>query len=201
MATSLTMNDLSFYEPMRKNWFIVQFDSGLTDGQALTIACKTCDIPQLTTSENVIDRLNDKVYTAGKSEYNTISMSFYEYIKDVTSNGGGEGNTDQSAGAILYAWQQKQHNVKTGVQGAKKNTSKNVAIIQIDGNGNAVRVWNVYRAWPTTVEFAGLDSTDGGIQEVTLTLRYDWAEQKDSAINIKEGTPDVNGLQAPADPF
>ncbi len=186
---SLTMNDLSFYEPMRKNWFIVQFDSTLTGNEALTIACKTCDIPQLTTSENVIDRLNDKVYTAGKSEYNTISMSFYEYIQDKGGSDKG-GNTRPSAGQLLYAWQQKQHNAKTGVQGAKKNTSKNVAIVQIDGNGNAVRVWNVYRAWPTTVEFAGLDSSDGGIQEVTLTLRYDWAEQKNATIDIATGSPD-----------
>lgn len=198
MATSLTMNDLSFYEPMRKNWFIVQFDSGLTNGEALTIACKTCDIPQLTTTENVIDRLNDKVYTAGKSEYNTISMSFYEYISEPSDATGG-GNKNPSAGSILYAWQQEQHNSKTGVQGAKKNTSKNVAIVQIDGNGNAVRVWNVYRAWPTGVEFASLDSADGAIQDVTLTLRYDWAEQKDAAINISSKA--AGALETPESPI
>lgn len=190
MATSLTMNDLSFYEPMRKNWFIVQFDSGLGDGEALTIACKTCDIPQLTTSENVIDRLNDKVYTPGKSEYNSISMSFYEYIKETTDSTG-SGNANKTAGQILYAWQQEIHNAKSGVQGAKKNIAHNVAIVQIDGNGNAVRVWNVYKAWPTAVEFAGLDSGDGGLQDVTLTLRYDWAEQKNAEVNIttKVGGP------------
>ena len=187
MATSLTMNDLSFYEPMRKNWFIVQFDSGLggtDDGEALTIACKTCDIPQLTTSENVIDRLNDKVYTPGKSEYNTISMSFYEYIKEDSSANGSGNKKYKPAGELLYAWQQQIHNAKSGVQGAKKSIAHNVAIVQIDGNGNAIRVWNVYKAWPTAVEFAGLDSGDGGLQDVTLTLRYDWAEQKDAEVNI-----------------
>ena len=188
MPVSLTMDSLSFYEPMRKNWFIVQFDADLNDGNALTIACKSCDMPQLTTTDNVIDRLNDKVYTPGKSEYNSISMSFYEYIQDATTGGNGSGNSDKSAGAILYAWQQEVHNAKSGKQGAKKNISKNVAIVQIDGNGNAVRVWNLYRAWPTTVEFASVDSTDGSPQEVTLTLRYDWAEQKDAKINIQEGT-------------
>ena len=191
MATSLTMNDLSFYEPMRKNWFIVQFEADLlgsgNDSEALTIACKSCDIPQLTTSENVIDRLNDKIYTAGKSEYNTISMSFYEYISEPV-DASGSGNRNKSAGEILYKWQQNLHNVRTGVQGAKKSVSKNVAIVQIDGNGNAVRVWNVYRAWPTGVEFANLDSTDGAAQEVTLTLRYDWAEQKNAQINLADKT-------------
>ena len=188
MAVSLTMDSLSFYEPMRKNWFIVQFDATLDDGNALTIACKSCDMPQLTTTDNVIDRLNDKVYTPGKSEYNSINLSFYEYIKDSVSNGGGSGNDDNSAGAILYKWQQSVHNVKSGVQGAKKNISKNVAIVQIDGNGNAVRVWNLYRAWPTSVEFASLDSTSGDLQDVTVTLRYDWAEQKDATIDVKSGT-------------
>ena len=182
MAVSLTMNSLSFYEPMRKNWFIVQFDTGLAEGDALTIACKTCDIPSLTTSENVIDRLNDKVYTPGKSEYGTISIAFNEYIKDSSQEG--EGNTNKSAGQILYEWQQQVHNVKTGVQGAKKQVSHNIAIVQIDGAGNATRVWNVYKAWPTQVEFDGLDSSDGALQAVTATFRFDWAEQKDAEINI-----------------
>lgn len=185
MATSLTMNDLSFYEPMRKNWFILQFDTGLEDGESLTIACKTCDIPHLSTEENVIDRLNDKVYTPAKSQYDTISASFYEYITD---SGEGARNSNKTAGQVLYDWQQGVHNVKTGVQGAKKQISRNAAIVQIDGNGNAVRVWNIYRCWPTNVEFASLDSASGDIQEVTLTLRYDWAEQKNYAINISAGT-------------
>ena len=183
---SLTMNDLSFYEPMRKRWFIVQFDSSLSgggsnDGEALTIACKSCDVPKLTTTENEIDRLNDKVYTPGKSTYDSINLSFYEYIQD---GGEGEGNNNRSAGAIFYAWQQQVHNVKSGVQGAKKNIAKNIAIVQIDGNGNAVRVWNVYKAWPTSVEFANLESTSDEIQEVSVTLRFDWAEQKDCAIDV-----------------
>lgn len=189
MAVSLTMNSLSFYEPMRKRWFIVQFDSnfGTEDGDALTIACKSCDVPKLTTSDQVLDRINDKVYVPGKSEYDTISLSFYEFIQD-NINGNGDGNNKQSAGAILYAWQQQIHNAKSGAQGAKKNIAHNLAIVQIDGNGNAVRVWNVYRAWPTTVEFANLDSADDGVQEVNVTLRFDWAEQKDVKINVKEGT-------------
>ena len=195
---SLTMNDLSFYEPMRKRWFIVQFDNSLgnKDGEALTIACKSCDVPKLTTSENEIDRLNDKIYTPGKSTYDSISLSFYEYIQDATN---ATGNQNKSAGAILYAWQQQVQNVKSGVQGAKKNIAKNMAIVQIDGNGNAVRVWNVYKAWPTTVEFANLDSTSDEIQEVNVTLRFDWAEQKDAIIDISNKTAAADGsLQEPS---
>ena len=196
MAVSLTMNSLSFYEPMRKRWFIVQFDSNFgkdeNDGDALTIACKSCDIPKLTTSDQVLDRINDKVYVPGKSEYDTISLSFYEFIQDKINSGDGDGNSRQSAGAILYAWQQQIHNAKSGVQGAKKNIAHNLAIVQIDGNGNAVRVWNVYRAWPTTVEFANLDSADDAVQEVNVTLRFDWAEQKDVQINIGSGNAEGN---------
>ena len=198
MAVSLTMNSLSFYEPMRKNWFIVQFDSSLgngTDGDALTIACKTCDIPSLTTTENVIDRLNDKVYTPAKSEYGTISIVFNEYIQETSggqSGDQGEGNYRKSAGELLYAWQQQVHNVKSGVQGAKKQIAHNIAIVQIDGAGNAVRVWNVYKAWPTQIQFDQLDSSDGSMQTVTATFRFDWAEQKDATITIGTGVGDNN---------
>lgn len=189
MAVSLSMNSLSSYEPMRKNWFIVQFEGlGDNNNDALTIACKTCDIPSLTTTDNVIDRLNDKVYTPGKSEYGTISIAFNEYIKDSlkdsAGNDAGEGSNRKSAGEILYGWQQSIHNVKSGVQGAKKQIAHNIAIVQIDGAGNAVRVWNVYKAWPTVVEFDNLDSSTGDIQSVSATFRFDWAEQKDTTINI-----------------
>lgn len=200
MAVSLTMNDLSFYEPMRKNWFIVQFDSSFNNdnGEALTIACKTCDIPHITTQENTIERLNDKIYTPAKSEYAAINMSFYEYIRDTANENGG--NSHQSAGAILYAWQQKVHNVKTGVQGAKKAISKNVAIVQIDGAGNAVRVWNLYRCWPTSVEFANLESGAGDLQEVTVSLRFDWAEQRDATLNITKNVGETTVSESLAEP-
>lgn len=193
MAT-LTMNDLSFYEPMRKNWFILQFEAkeGFNNGEALTIACKSCDVPKLSTEENVIDRLNDKVYTPAKSSYDSISASFYEYIQDKDSPDGG-GNTNPSAGSVLYDWQQKVHNVRTGKQGSKKAITLNAAIVQIDGEGNAVRVWNVYKCWPTSVEFSNLDSTDGGLQDVSVTLRFDWAEQKNARINI--GSNGTNTVQ------
>ena len=203
MAVSLTMNSLSFYEPMRKNWFIVQFDSGLSDdGEALTIACKSCDIPSLTTTENVIDRLNDKVYTPAKSEYGTINIVFNEYIsenKGESSSNSNDGNYNKSAGAILYAWQQKVHNVKSGVQGAKKQIAHNIAIVQIDGAGNAVRVWNVYKAWPTQVQFDGLDSSDGTMQTCTATFRFDWAEQKDAQLTITDtaGFASATALDVP----
>ena len=199
MSVSLAMNDLSFYEPMRKNWFIVQFDSSFGDnGEGLTIACKTCDIPHITTQENVIERLNDKIYTPAKSEYSTITMSFYEYIRETGVDGGG--NKYQSAGATLYAWQQQVHNVKTGVQGAKKAISKNVAIVQIDGSGNAARVWNLYRCWPTSVEFTNLESGTGDIQEVTLTLRFDWAEQRDAVLNITKNAGETSINQTLSEP-
>lgn len=187
---SLTMSDLSYYEPMRKNWFIVQFTdivgTGSTgeDPESLSIACKTCDIPHLTTFENKVDRINDIVYTPGKSEYQTISLSFNEYIQ--YSSNEGSGNTRRSAGEILSDWQQKVHSPKTGVQGSKSSIAKNCAIVQINGDGSVVRVWNVYSCWPTDVQYSNLDSADGAVQDVTVTLRYDWAEMTNKAITATE---------------
>lgn len=180
---SLTDTSFSFYEPMRKNWFIVQFDglsSGGDDEESLSIACKTCSIPQLNTSENAIHRINDIVYTPGKSEYQVIELSFYEFIKDKGDNG----SKKNSAGSILYNWQQQIHRASSGVQGAKKSIAHNAAIVQIDGDGTPVRVWNVYNCWPTSVTFSGLDSSTGEVQDVQCTLRYDWAESTNYDVEI-----------------
>lgn len=185
---SLTDTSYSFYEPMRKNWFIVQFDGFDDNGDPLTIACKTCTIPTLTTAENPLHRINDIVYTPGKSEYNAIEFSFYEFIKENVNNTDNSGVT-MSAGEFLYNWQQSIHNAKTGVQGAKKSIAHNAAIVQINGEGQPVRVWNIYKCWPTSVEFASLDSADGSAQEVSCTVRYDWAESSNPTIETgAEGT-------------
>lgn len=110
------------------------------------------------------------MYTPGKSSYDTINASFYEFIKNDVAG------SLPSAGQLLYDWQQKVHDPSTGKQGTKKNISSNLAIVQINGDGEVVRTWNVYNCWPTDVTFGDLDSASGDTMDVSFTLRYDWAK-------------------------
>lgn len=176
MATiSLTMENFSYAEPMKKNRFLVQFqaESALGDSvNGLTIACHSSTIPNLTIEEQELHRFNDRVYIPSKGAFNTVDIGFYEYIK-TTNSIPGDG---KNAGDILWDWQKKVYNPSTGVSGYKQDITSNLIIIQFDGAGNVVRTWNLYHAWPTVVNFDELNSESGEIQNVTVTLRYDWAE-------------------------
>lgn len=185
MAISLTMENFSYAEPMKKNRFLVQFQGkgGLetADTNGLTIACHACGTPKLTISQQELHRFNDRVYVPGKGEFNEIDFEFYEFVKTTNS-----GNA-LSAGDSLWKWQNKVYNPSTGVVGYKEDISTGVLIVQFDGAGNVVRTWNLYHAWPTGVEFDGLDSKADDIQNVKVTLRYDWASQ-----NNTDGSPNTS---------
>lgn len=186
MALQLTMESFSVAEPMKKNRFLVQFQAsgGLGDsGEGLSIACHSSTVPQLTVNEQELHRFNDRVYTPGKGEFQTVEFEFYEYIKMDTENKG-------SAGSILWDWLKRVYDPSTGVSGTKKEISNNVLIVQFDGSGQVVRTWNLYYAWPTSVEFDNLDSTADEVQNVKVTLRYDWASMNDTDISKPVGDDD-----------
>ena len=198
MSTTLTMDNFSTYEPMQSNWFAVQFDDlsniGTNGADSLSIACHTCSVPKLTTIANEFHRINDIIYTPGKSSWSEISLEFYEYMKSSTTdnstvtegtNTGGT-STNSSAGLILKDWQKLVHNPLTGVQGSKKAISKNMAIVQFDGAGNKIRSWNVYHAWPTDVDFDGMNSKSGDGMNVKVTLRYDYAVMSEPKADEKK---------------
>lgn len=186
MAISLTMENFSYAEPMRKNRFLVQFNAagGLagTSPESLTLACHSSTIPQLTVESKELHRFNDRVYFPGKGSFNDVSISFYEYI-----NNSDKSSNNKSAGDILWDWSKKVYNPSTGTAGYKRDLSTGVLIAQFDGEGNIIRSWNLYHAWPTTVEFDELDSTsDGEAQNVKVTLRYDWAAMVETPIKEPE---------------
>lgn len=189
MALSLTMESFSVAEPMKKNRFLVQFQGkgGVNTPNPLTIACHSCSVPQLTITEKELHRFNDRVYVPGKGEFGTVDLEFYEYLKVVNESVDNKENID-SAGQVLWNWQKKVYDPSTGVAGYKKDISDNVLIAQFDGGGNVIRTWNLYYAWPTVVDFDSLDSTSDEIQNVKVTLRYDWASMGDQAVPAKPNT-------------
>lgn len=185
MAISLTMDAFSIMEPFRNNWYAVQIALptilGSTNSSdlenSLTIACHSCTTPSITTDEQEMHRINDRVYVPGKSSYGTIDLSFYECIKVTDSN------PYTPAGEILFNWQTLIHNPATGQQNYKKDTAGNAIIAQFDGLGNIVRTWNIYSCWPTNVKFGDLDATNGDVQSVTATLRFDWTNLNSYSVS------------------
>lgn len=194
-SLALTMESFSAVEPMRKNRFLVQFQTGGSGGlneggEGLSIACHSCTVPKLTITDKELHRFNDRVYVPGKGEFDSVEFEFYEYINMQT---GSTGEGTKSAGDILWGWLNKVYNPATGVAGYKSGIKNNALIAQFDGAGNVVRTWNLYYAWPTTVEFDNLDSTSDDVQNVKVSLRYDWAALNETGITYTPTTTGTGG--------
>jgi hypothetical protein len=134
----------------------------------------------MTIAETDIHRINDRAYLPTKAEFQTIEIGFYEFIQD------DEASSENSAGEVLWSWQKEIYNPATGQMKPKKTISSNMLIIQFDGNGEVVRTWNLYGAWPTTVKFDDFDAASADVQSVTATFRYDWAEQRNFPETTRE---------------
>lgn len=183
MAISLTMANFNLYEPMRKNKYAVKFqnfspianlgafDGGFKTLDDLTIACHSATLPQMTIGETEIHRINDRAYLPTKAEFQTVDISFYEYITDVNLN-------KKNAGDTLWEWQKLVYNPTTGVMRPKSQITANVLVMQFDGLGNIIRTWNLYSAWPTVVAFDELSAAEGEVQSVKATFRFDWADMQ-----------------------
>ena len=56
------------------------------------------------------------------------------------------------------------------------NTTGIVEILQIDDEGNIVEIWSLRNAWIKDIQFGNNDYSSDDAQEVTIKIRYDWAE-------------------------
>ena len=75
-------------------------------------------------------------------------------------------------------------NALNGGSGAIKSFSKagsvaatgKVEIHQVDDDGNYVETWTLRNAWIKDIQFGSNDYSSDDAQEITIKLRYDWAE-------------------------
>ena len=51
-----------------------------------------------------------------------------------------------------------------------------VSVEQIDAEGNMVERWTLWNAFIQAIDYGDLDYSADEMSEITLTLRYDWAE-------------------------
>lgn len=70
----------------------------------------------------------------------------------------------------LYEWFK---NVATGVGGENGVDKRNLAIIQTDRNGNELKRWNIYNAFPIEFSAGDFDATSNEKRIEKLVLAYD----------------------------
>lgn len=171
---SLKISDSKSFklEPLTKNRFIFQFSDipGSSDqSEVLAFVTHTCSAPSISFEPQQVNRLNETFNFAGKPQWSDLPCTFYDNIRNSST-------TELSAGDIVYNWSCMIYNPLTGQMGYKTQYATSATLAQLDPAGNVIRAWNIFGIFPTNVQFGeGLSYSDAGINEVSVTFKYDLA--------------------------
>ncbi len=159
MAELVSATDIYYtaYEPKLKNRFIMEID-GIP---AFTI--KTAQRPQITFDEVVLEHMNITKYVKGKGRWQTLQITMYDPIVP-------------SAAASVIEWIRLHHESSTGRDGYQDMYKKNVVFNVLGPVGDKIEQWTLFGTFILDAAFGDLDFSSSEPVEITLTLRYDYAE-------------------------
>lgn len=159
MAELVTAQEIYYtaYEPKLKNRFIMEID-GIP---AFTI--KTAQRPQITFDEVVLEHMNITKYVKGKGRWQTLQITMYDPIVP-------------SAAASVIEWIRLHHESSTGRDGYQDMYKKNVVFNVLGPVGDKIEQWTLFGTMIQDAAFGDLDFSSSEPVEITLTLRYDYAE-------------------------
>jgi hypothetical protein len=148
--------------------------------EVLALVCHTSTVPSITFGDVAFKRIHETFNVAGAPTWNTLSSSFYDYIRQ---------NAGDSAGDIMYNWASIIYNPLTGQQGYKTQYATSGTLAQLDPPGNIIRAWNMFSIFPSNVTFGeSVSYDDDTILEIGATFKYD--------IAIKATDASVSGKSA-----
>lgn len=179
-AYHLAMNP-DAYEPQKTNafkFFVTNLDP-LTDpvtgnvipnaGDILKESVYSFDPPSFSQQPIEVRMGNTVVKTAGTPTFNNGTLRLHDWVGIETYN-------------VLYAWQAKSFNIKTGRVGLAKDYKKTAFLIEYTTDfANIVRVWKLYGVWITDLTRDGSwnNADNASEMRISCSLAYDWAEPQD----------------------
>jgi len=147
------------WEPKRKNQFVLSMaDTGIP-----AFLVKMADKPKLENGEVTLDHINVQRYMKGKSKWSTLNITLYDAIVP-------------SGAQSVMEWVRLHHESATGRDGYSDFYKKTIKLYQLSPLGERIEEWVLNGAFITNAEFGAYDwGSDAEVQEISLTLRYDWA--------------------------
>tara|TARA_R100001082_G_scaffold110569_1_gene90867 strand:+ start:329 stop:958 length:630 start_codon:yes stop_codon:yes gene_type:complete len=156
-------------EPKRKFRFKILFN-----GLATTVVwfAKGVSKPNFEISETEHTFLTHKFYYPGRISWNEIEMTLVDPVSP-----GATAQINAMIDAQGYA-------IPTNGNGTYETMSKgkgaaalgSVQIEQLDATGQVIERWTLNNPFIKGVKYGDLAYDDDGLVELTLTLRYDWAQ-------------------------
>jgi hypothetical protein len=109
-----------------------------------------------------LDHINIKRQLKGKSEWSDITLTLYDPIVP-------------SGAQAVMDWVRLHHESATGRDGYSSFYKKEVRLHQLSPLGEVVEEWLLKGAFISDAKMGTYDWGQDGVQEISLTLAYDWA--------------------------
>lgn len=144
------------WEPKRQHQFILDID----DIPAYLV--KASGKPTITNTAVELDMINVKRYVAGKHAWDTITMTLYDAIVP-------------SGAQAVMEWVRLHHESATGRDGYSSFYKKTLKLHQLSPLGEIIEEWQLNGAFITSAGFGTFDWSSDAVQEIELTIQFDWA--------------------------
>ena len=144
------------WEPKKQHQFIMSI------GDVPAYLIKASAKPSIANGEITLDHINVQRYVKGKSEWSTITMTLYDAIVP-------------SGAQAVMEWVRLHHESATGRDGYSTFYKKTIGLQQLSPLGEVIEEWTLNGAFITDAAFGTFDWGSDAVQEIELTIRYDWA--------------------------
>lgn len=182
-------------EPKRKyRWKV---DIGGLGAESLVWYAKTCDRPKMTISGDAEHKyLGHTFKFPGSVTWEDVSMTLVDPAEP-------EANAHDAARKLLEMVHNSNYRFPIDKSAASMKTINKrdsvtnvgpVVITMINANGEPIEEWTLTNPFITSVEFDQLDYTSDDLAEITLTMKYDWAELTVDSTKAEPKTEDGSTL-------
>lgn len=155
---------------------LTPLDQSSGDPNILIYAFK-CGRPTVEIDEIKIFRGQQEIYRPGKHRWMPIELAFYDVYE------GGDSQQPESVynagvSSKLYKWwSEVTLNASTNNVNRASEIYKTGALIMQDGFGKSVWSYKLFDIWPIKVTPSDLDYSSTNLAEISVTMRYNKAEE------------------------
>jgi hypothetical protein len=158
MADLIDPSEIMFtpFEPKVKNRFIMYIE-GIP-----AYLIKSAARPTITFEEIMLDHINTKRYVKGKGTWDTLEITLYDPIVP-------------SGAQAVMEWVRLHKESVTGRDGYSDFYKKDITFNVLGPVGDKVEEWTLKGAMINTANFGDMNFETNEPNDITLTLRYDYA--------------------------
>ena len=156
MAETLSVQDMlpNKFEPKRKNRWIFALEG--IDSYLI----KTATRPSISIEEQTISYMNSKRYMAGLATFETLSLTLHDPIAP-------------SGAQQVMEWVRTHFESVSGRAGYADFYKRDCQLKLVDPVGTVIELWDIKGCFLTNAGFGDVSYEDGGMMEISLTLRFD----------------------------